>query len=68
MPGDVLIAYEASGLHTNGYTLARHVLLETMGLALDATLPGGSVTVADALLAVHRSYVAAITPALLVRQ
>ncbi len=64
VPGDVLIAYEASGLHTNGYTLARRVLLDVMGLALDATLPGGDVTVADALLAVHRSYVAAIKPAL----
>lgn len=64
VPGDVLIAYEASGLHTNGYTLARHVLFDGMGLSLDSRLPGGNVTVGDALLAVHRSYVAAIKPAL----
>lgn len=62
--GDVLVAYEATGLHTNGYTLARRVLLDTMGLALDSTLPGADTSVSDALLAVHRSYVAAIRPAL----
>ncbi|HRX18377.1 MAG TPA: phosphoribosylformylglycinamidine cyclo-ligase [Gemmatimonadales bacterium] len=63
-PGDVLVGYASTGLHTNGYTLARHVLLEEMGLALDATLPGGDEPVIDALLAVHRSYVGAIRPVL----
>jgi len=62
--GDVLVAYAATGLHTNGYTLARHVLLETMALSLDDLVPGTTTTVADALLAVHRSYEAAIRPAL----
>ncbi len=62
-PGDVVIGYAATGLHTNGYTLARSVLLDQMGLAFDAPLPGGNgETVADALLAVHRSYAAAIRP------
>jgi phosphoribosylformylglycinamidine cyclo-ligase len=63
-PGDVLLAYAATGLHTNGYTLARHVLFDTMKLSLEAALPDGDVSVADALLAVHRSYDAAIRPAL----
>jgi phosphoribosylformylglycinamidine cyclo-ligase len=62
--GDVLLAYQSTGLHTNGYTLARHVLLDTMKLSLDATLPDTEVSVADALLAVHRSYDAAIRPVL----
>lgn len=62
--GDVLIAYAATGLHTNGYTLARHVLLETMSLSLEDLVPGTTTTVADALLAVHQSYDAAIRPAL----
>ena len=62
--GDVLIAYASTGLHTNGYTLARHVLQNTMKLQLDAMLPGQDVTVADALLAVHRSYDTAIRPVL----
>ncbi len=64
VPGDVLLAYASTGLHTNGYTLARHVLLDQLRLALDDLLPGTETTVADALLAVHRSYEAAIRPAL----
>jgi phosphoribosylformylglycinamidine cyclo-ligase len=63
-PGDVLVGYASTGLHTNGYTLARHVLHNTMNLSLDAMLPGEDVTVADALLAVHRSYDTAIRPVL----
>src|SRR3954465_12405709 len=38
-PGDAVIALPSSGLHSNGYSLARKVLLEKMGLALDATPP-----------------------------
>ncbi len=63
-PGDVLIAYASTGLHTNGYTLARSVLFDTMGLGLDALVPGTDTSVADALLAVHRSYASAIRPVL----
>ncbi len=62
--GDVLIAYASTGLHTNGYTLARHVLFDTMGLSLEDLVPGTTTTVGDALLAVHQSYDAAIRPAL----
>jgi phosphoribosylformylglycinamidine cyclo-ligase len=64
VPGDVLIGYQSSGLHTNGYTLARAVLFDSMGLELDAHLPGTAETVGHALLAVHRSYESAIRPAL----
>ena len=56
--GDVLIALPSTGLHTNGYSLARKVL----GNALDSELPGGGSTVAEALLAPHRSYVKAVRP------
>ena len=62
--GDVLIAYVSSGLHTNGYTLARHVLFDVLGLTLDSIVPGTLTPVADVLLAVHRSYAAAIRPVL----
>ena len=64
VPGDVLLALESTGLHTNGYTLARNILLDRMHLGLDDELPGGKTTVADALLAVHRSYWTALGPVL----
>jgi phosphoribosylformylglycinamidine cyclo-ligase len=63
-PGDVLLALESSGLHTNGYTLARSILFDRLGLGLDASLPGTGTTVADALLSVHRSYWPALAPVL----
>nr|MBP9212689.1 phosphoribosylformylglycinamidine cyclo-ligase [Bacteroidota bacterium] len=52
--GDVLIGLPSTGLHTNGYSLARHVLLPKYSLKRRfAELDG---TLGDALLAVHRSY------------
>lgn len=63
-PGDVLVGYASTGLHTNGYTLARKVLFDTMRLDLGDRLPGSDRSVAEELLAVHRSYDAAIRPAL----
>jgi phosphoribosylformylglycinamidine cyclo-ligase len=63
-PGDVLIGYESTGLHTNGYTLARQIVFDDMRLKVGDELPQVGATVADALLAVHRSYWPAIRPAL----
>jgi phosphoribosylformylglycinamidine cyclo-ligase len=63
-PGDVLVGYESTGLHTNGYTLARKIVFEEQGLEVSDRLPGLPLTVGDALLAVHRSYWKAIAPAL----
>ncbi len=61
-PGDVLLAYASSGLHTNGYTLARRVIFDVMNLQLDDVLADTGRSVADALLAVHQSYAAAVMP------
>lgn len=55
--GDRIWGLPSTGLHTNGYSLARKVLLERTGFSLDATPQElGGVSVGDALLAVHRSY------------
>ena len=55
-PGDMVIGLPSTGLHTNGYSLARKVIFETAGLKVGDIFPGTDRTVADVLLAVHRSY------------
>jgi len=55
-PGDVVIAMEASGLHSNGYSLVRHVLLNTAGWALDRDVPELGRTLGEELLTPTRIY------------
>jgi phosphoribosylformylglycinamidine cyclo-ligase len=61
-PGDVVLGLASSGLHSNGYSLARRIVFEVMGLAIDAPLPGTGRSVADELLEPTRIYVRAILP------
>jgi phosphoribosylformylglycinamidine cyclo-ligase len=55
-PGDSVWAFPSSGLHTNGYSLARKIVFEEARLSIDDELPGTGASVREALLAVHRSY------------
>jgi phosphoribosylformylglycinamidine cyclo-ligase len=62
--GDVLIALESSGLHTNGYSLVRKIIRERMKRSLDSAFPGMDASIAEVLLTVHRSYLRAMLPVL----
>lgn len=56
VPADVLVGLPSNGLHTNGYSLARKVLLEKMNLNLQAKPEGHSKPLGEELLRIHRNY------------
>jgi phosphoribosylformylglycinamidine cyclo-ligase len=65
VPSDILIGLPSNGLHTNGYSLARKVLLSEMRLDLGQKVEGLSKTLGEELLRVHRNYqpiLAAVPP------
>ena len=65
-PRDLILGLASSGLHTNGYSLARKIFFEELGLAVGDRIPGsaGRRSVGALLLEPHRSYLAAVEPLL----
>jgi phosphoribosylformylglycinamidine cyclo-ligase len=64
--GDILLGLPSAGLHTNGYSLARRILFDQLGLRLKDRFPGAEskVKVGEWLLAPHVSYLAPLSPIL----
>ena len=60
--GDVLLGFSSTGLHTNGYTLARKIVFDLLKLKPDSYINELGKTIAEALLAVHRSYYPVLKP------
>ncbi len=64
VPGDVLLALPSVGLHTNGYSLARQIVFERLGLGVDSHVAALGETVGAALLRPHKSYLRPVQPLL----
>lgn len=54
--GDVVLGLPSNGLHTNGYSLARQILFEKLGLKPSSTIPGLTRSLGEELLRVHKNY------------
>jgi phosphoribosylformylglycinamidine cyclo-ligase len=62
--GDVLIGLPSTGLHTNGYSLARKIVFDELKLQADSHVPELGETIGEALLRPHRSYLNVLKPLL----
>jgi len=59
--GDLLIGLPSTGLQTNGYSLARKILFDKCKLKINDALPGTNQKISDLLLAIHSSFLPAVT-------
>jgi phosphoribosylformylglycinamidine cyclo-ligase len=64
VPGDVLIGIPSTGLHTNGYSLARRIVFDVLKLTFDSRVPELGTSIGEALLVPHRSYLKTLQPLL----
>ena len=63
-PGDHVVGLPSSGLHTNGYSLARRIVFDALGLAVDSQAEELDGSVGEVLLRPHRSYRRLVSPLL----